>query len=90
MGAKRQRILPRVASLEAQIAEIHAACLGTDEALVENRHPCAASRQEIRRPDAHEAAADDRDIGGPDAHPSAVPPGGAGRGEMSDPPIAME
>src|SRR5215211_1300830 len=63
-----------MAPLKAQIPEVHAARLGTDQALVENGHPGAAPGEEVCGPDAHQAAADDRHIGGAEAHLSAAPP----------------
>ena len=62
LRAQRQRILTGKAALETQIAEIDAARLRADDALLDQGHALPAPRQEKGRPGADQPAADDRDI----------------------------
>ena len=60
--AQRQREFVRMAPLQADIAEIDAARLAADRALLDHRDRMAALAQEIRRPGPDQAAADDRNV----------------------------
>jgi hypothetical protein len=68
MGAQSERNLARIATLKPQIAEVHAARLGSDFALVQERHCDPASPEKIGGPAADEAAADNCYIGPQMAH----------------------
>ena len=62
LRAQRQRVLARKAALQAQVSEIDAARLLSDDALFDKRHALAAPCEEEGGPDTDQAAADDRDI----------------------------
>ena len=61
-GAQRQRKFGRMTPFQPNIAEIDAARLTADRALLDHRNRVAALAQEIGRPGADQAAADDRNV----------------------------
>jgi hypothetical protein len=62
VGTQRQRKFVGMAPLQADIAEIHAARLAADRALLDHRHGMPALAQEIGGPGPDQAAADDRHV----------------------------